>query len=277
MPEFMNGAKGLSKNPLGIIALFISLIYGIAALVLTVSSGLDTNQKWPIILFIVTFPFFILVAFCILVIWHHTKLYAPSDFKDEGNFIKISSEVQSKKVAIEIEEVINESNGISVSEAKQVVNTDTSSIPASITVNTPNSTQFTQNIKMQYFLAEDLVFRQLEQEYKSPIQRHMAYKSSNKLVELDGITQSKNETLAFEIKYNKKGHLSRIVLESLYNIASNLDNIDVKNFKLIIALVYEERPVANIDTLKEKLSNLRIPVEIKQYDFNKLKREFGLE
>jgi hypothetical protein len=35
--DFMEKAKGLTRNPLGIIALFISLIYGVACFVLSAS------------------------------------------------------------------------------------------------------------------------------------------------------------------------------------------------------------------------------------------------
>ncbi|MBO8172982.1 MAG: hypothetical protein H0Z33_13970 [Bacillaceae bacterium] len=131
--------------------------------------------------------------------------------------------------------------------------------------------------KMQYFLAEDLVFRKLEQEFKIPIQRHMAFKSSDKLIEIDGISKTDNSTYGFEIKYNKRGKLTRNVIESLYQTAKNLDSASINNFKLIFAIVYEDKPVVNKSDLMSKLKNLSIPIEIKEYDFNKLKREFGLE
>jgi hypothetical protein len=44
LTNFMGQAKGLTKNPLEIIALFISLIYGFACLVLSISVS---NLKAP--------------------------------------------------------------------------------------------------------------------------------------------------------------------------------------------------------------------------------------
>ncbi len=86
----MSNAKGLTKNPLGIIALFISLIYGFACLVLSTSiSNLNgENERMPLIWFIIIFPLIILSGFIFLVIKHHEKLYAPSDYSDEESFLK---------------------------------------------------------------------------------------------------------------------------------------------------------------------------------------------
>ena len=53
--EFGTVAQGLAKNPLGIIALFIVLIYGFACLVVGASSHLETGERTPIIWFMVIF------------------------------------------------------------------------------------------------------------------------------------------------------------------------------------------------------------------------------
>lgn len=66
--DFLKGAKDLARNPLGIIALFISLIYGFANLLLGVAAEkLTVAERWPLILFIVIFPILVLVAFYKLV------------------------------------------------------------------------------------------------------------------------------------------------------------------------------------------------------------------
>lgn len=104
-PDFMDKAKGLTKNPLGIIALFISLIYGFACLVLSTSiiNLHGSAERLPLIYFIIIFPILILGVFTFLVIKHHEKLYAPSDFIDEDNFIKVLS--GNKEIASDINKV----------------------------------------------------------------------------------------------------------------------------------------------------------------------------
>nr|WP_276900282.1 hypothetical protein [Pedobacter kyonggii] len=86
--DFISNAASLTKNPLGIIALFVSLIYGFACLVL--SFGIDKmygpTERLPLIWFVISFPVLILICFFLLVIFNHQKLYAPGDYKDENNF-----------------------------------------------------------------------------------------------------------------------------------------------------------------------------------------------
>jgi len=99
--DFMEKAKGLTRNPLGIIALFVSLIYGFACLVL--SSSLSNlhgqEERLPLIWFIIFFPVLILIGFIFLVVKHHHKLYAPSDYKDESNFVKVGGYDKGKAFA----------------------------------------------------------------------------------------------------------------------------------------------------------------------------------
>ena len=86
---FGTTAQGLAKNPLGIIALFIVLIYGFASLVVGFSDKMTAGERIPIIWFLVIFPVIVLLVFSWLVSKHHKKLYAPSDYKDEINFVRI--------------------------------------------------------------------------------------------------------------------------------------------------------------------------------------------
>ena len=69
-----------ARNPLGIIALFISLIYGMSAVLLGTSvKNLSSANQTILVYFIVVFPFVVLGVFGWLVSRHHTKLYGPAD------------------------------------------------------------------------------------------------------------------------------------------------------------------------------------------------------
>jgi len=122
--EFLDKAKGLTRNPLGIIALFVSLIYGFACLVLSTSIGNlhGQEERLPLIWFIILFPLLILGAFTYLVIYHHKKLYAPSDYKDEKNFVNafignkdVSSDLE--KVNIQLKSLTNEKDNTNLIES----------------------------------------------------------------------------------------------------------------------------------------------------------------
>ena len=96
---------GLTKNPLGIIALFVSLIYGFACLVLStsISNLKGQEERLPLIWFIIFFPIIILIGFLFLVIKHHSKLYSPSDYGNAESFLKTvegSKKFSSVKVAV---------------------------------------------------------------------------------------------------------------------------------------------------------------------------------
>ena len=92
--DFSDSAKGFTKSPLGIIALFIVLVYGFASLVVGLGQNLSGHIA-PLVSFMVFFPVVVFFGFLWLVAKHHNKLYGPSDFRDEENFIKtqISSAV----------------------------------------------------------------------------------------------------------------------------------------------------------------------------------------
>ncbi len=65
---FLSTAQNLARNPLGIIALFIVLVYGIAALVFGfAATNLDGTERLPIVWFLVLFPVLVLAAFYRLV------------------------------------------------------------------------------------------------------------------------------------------------------------------------------------------------------------------
>ena len=90
MIEQLSISNWLTKNPLGIVALFISLIYGICSLLLGI--GLDKftpSNETILVSFIVIFPFVVLAAFLWLVIVYPNRLYGPSDFRTDETFLAL--------------------------------------------------------------------------------------------------------------------------------------------------------------------------------------------
>lgn len=115
MGTFVGAAKGLARNPLGIIALFIVLIYGFAALTLGMTSTLQPTERLPLVWFLVLFPVLVLAAFAWLVSQHHEKLYAPGDFKSDDGFLEgvkkrlayaREIEVQQERVKVKVGQAI---------------------------------------------------------------------------------------------------------------------------------------------------------------------------
>jgi hypothetical protein len=104
LAAFSGTAKGLARNPLGIIALFIVLIYGFAALTLGVNAKLELSERAPLVWFLVLFPFAVLFLFGWLVSQHHENLYAPSDFRSDESFHKRRELAERRLVEITAEQ-----------------------------------------------------------------------------------------------------------------------------------------------------------------------------
>jgi len=98
LSTFSSAAKGLSRNPLGIIALFIVLIYGFAAFTLGLNTKLEAAERAPLVWFLVLFPVAVLGLFGWLVSRHHWKLYAPGDYRSDESFHQ-RKELSERRVA----------------------------------------------------------------------------------------------------------------------------------------------------------------------------------
>ena len=90
--SFAASARHLARNPLGIIALFIVLIYAFASLVVGFSNKLTATERLPVIWFLILFPALVLIVFAWLVSRHHAKLYSPADYRRDSAFIEASVE-----------------------------------------------------------------------------------------------------------------------------------------------------------------------------------------
>ena len=60
-------------------------------MVMIFSESFTASERMPLIYFLILFPVLVLVAFLWLVTKHSERLYAPSDFNDERNFMRLQS------------------------------------------------------------------------------------------------------------------------------------------------------------------------------------------
>ena len=97
--SFGDTAKSLARNPLGIIALFIVMVYGFASLVTAFASSLTEAERLPLIYFLIVFHVLVLGVFTWLVSKHSGKLFAPGDFKNEDNYVKMQMSVVASLTA----------------------------------------------------------------------------------------------------------------------------------------------------------------------------------
>lgn len=96
--DFGETARSLAGSPLGVIALFIVLVYAMASLVVF-SDGMTPEQRTPLIYFLVFFPVMVFAGFLWLVVRHHQKLFGPGHFKNEDNYLRMISAAVSLTAA----------------------------------------------------------------------------------------------------------------------------------------------------------------------------------
>ena len=114
-----------AKNPIGVIGSFLVLVEAIAAFVI-VQSSLPEKLNSILVLFIVFFPCIVLFVFYLLVTKHHEKLYSPSDYKDEKNFVNTynsSTQMQEIVEAEKQQETIQAKEGMTSEDIKIIKET----------------------------------------------------------------------------------------------------------------------------------------------------------
>ena len=257
MKEFYKNTKNLARSPLGIIALFISLIYGFACLVLsTASTNLESNERILLIWFLILFPIIILISFLFLVTKHHRKLYGPSDFKDEKIFLETIDIKTQKKVLIE-------STDLKSKERQD----DNYSLPKS------------ERLK-QYLIAENLTLRVIEKEYNSPIRRNVKFKGHKNT--FDGIIEKDRIIIGIEIKYFDKIDIDYIqpialhykrILHVFQRVMYQHYSEYMHLFELIIVM-----NKSNLEFKKElqKIYSKESNFKLRFLDFDTLKNQFGI-
>lgn len=98
----MEGIRNLNpRNPLSIIALFVSFCYLTISIVMSLNITYFSNfERECLVFFICMFPIIIFVAFIFLVVGFHEHLYSPKDFRTDKAFYGITAddnEIKTKR------------------------------------------------------------------------------------------------------------------------------------------------------------------------------------
>ena len=90
------------RNPLGLLALFVTAMYAVTAVVFKEGLYLLCGvwERRPIIWFLILFPVVILGIFVFLVVKHHEKLYGPRDYRSDDAFQRITMSKRKKREEI---------------------------------------------------------------------------------------------------------------------------------------------------------------------------------
>ena len=268
--QAIKAIQGLSRNPLGIVALFIVLIYAQASLVFGTSyEFLKAIERFPLILFLVLFPMIVLGVFCWLVSNHHHKLYAPTDFVDEDNFLKsLSSEDERQRFVDQTSETESKITTL------ESINGNSTDSTRSILINPRESS----------WLAQSMVLRDVECQLGRPIEHHMKLLTPNSELAIDGAVREGNKLTAIEVKFSQDGSFDALSVEQMLKRTSKvvlqlLATRKIQNFSLLLALVSNKDP-KNLQHIQSQIKDLaqkyHVPTTMKFYNIHELKRKFGL-
>lgn len=247
--DFLKSTKDLTRNPLGIVALFISLIYGIASLLLGLSAEkLTCYERWPLIIFIVVFPVLILIVFYELVTKHHGKLYAPGDFKDDGSFLKTLSflkPLSPEEREIKLEEAVKESLGDRVSEDGVINESSESTLSSNVNDSfsgrseEQSKREERQRFKEEIKKIEESVIKLIASELKIDPVQNVGIGGTN--IQFDAFFPIANEKATFlEVKVFRTSLSAIMALDKLLYSALIADRFFETKFKLIIVVIYYE-------------------------------------
>jgi hypothetical protein len=216
---------------LGIIALFIILAETFASLVVGFSGKIGNGHQWLLVGFVVIFPLIVLSIFTWLVTRHHSKLYAPTDFRSDESFYRTFpiKGVLSSQAEIEVTKIETKSN--------------TELLPESISSITKiDNEKLARRYKI--LRAEDLALRSLELYVGEPVRRQSVITAPDGPIYFNGLSTVGDMTYAADVRYTNDGIVQRDTIDSLLHksLRANfyLKTIGQKlNVKLI--LIYDTK------------------------------------
>ncbi|WP_432735714.1 hypothetical protein [Maridesulfovibrio sp. FT414] len=258
---------GTVKNQLTIIAIFagVAEISGTGILPF-IAPNIQELYVW----FLMIFPFTLVVIFFATLNLNHKVLYAPSDYKDENNFVK-SFETASP------EDTFNKNNdeidAMASEEFKKLSKKEKKYTAISYERIIKN------DIRATYLLAEELVFAKLQQEFNGVTQREIVINKNPRFV-FDGAITSPDGIKFIEVKYARKSTMNRLndSIRAMEKGISYLDDTTKKKAKFILAIVTEEEyPQTLLHKYFERIKELPASVDLRLFKLSDLEKEFSVQ
>lgn len=248
------------KNPLTVIAIFAGIAEVSGSAVLPM---IDPANQTLYIWFLMLFPFALISVFFLTLNFNHRVLYAPSDFKDEDNFVNILKkstysevlEYKSKEaIAFEpddtpeelaeqlsLEEPAVTSNTSSSNEQtipqdttieKWLVDAETTVLDVGIVSTKSQRNQFdliarqiSERRMRDMRLAEKLALEKLEQELGVSIDREMKIEAGAWRYHFDGIARRGGSLTAIEVKYFRSRRSSPMSMSMWHTLRDSLESL----------------------------------------------------
>lgn len=280
MKEFFDGAKGLARNPLGIIALFVALVYGFATLLLGVSNQrANGGERLPLVWFVVLFPVLVLGVFYRLVTRYHGKLYSPRDYRDDKAFLRTLSPSQR---AARLEKEVESVQSLSAQPDKPSMPSESAQTPHP-PLSTAKTREDSEELRLRLLNAERLGLLKVEAEHGLLLRPQVAF-GEGQLVAFDGVATNETEVIVVEVKYLREPWVSARTIQEILNRALAAEAIlrrggDDRKLRVLLVFVIEKDTGGGIPRLvsvmEEHLKNPPVALEYETHFIDDLQREFG--
>lgn len=233
------------KNPLGIIALFVTFIDGIAGLVISVNFEHlhGAAERLPLIWFIVVFPVVILLVFVIMVLTKPQNLFGPGDYDDQELYLyaigksirpNVKSEPLKKPENIPVRRNKNDICILAFSEPKD-----------------------------SYMKIEEAALQRYSDEHKMEIKTEVCI--SRDLI-CDGVAEKDGRLYLFEVKVNYKPFMVAGIRRNLTRISEAMTDKGCEKPNVVLVLVSNDKmALRSIDDLRNSLVDVIPNLEIVTY------------
>ena len=249
-PVLLNTASP-SRNFLAVVVVLIVFVLLLISISVALSLNyFDVSKQMGIVALLILLPFAGLILATGFIFRHSQRLFALA--KDEGTISQLMSpDNQRRKLNNEITEL-----------AKLM------EIPAE---------QF-GDLRAAYILAEDLALRQIEQEKKQPLKRHVKVGEA----EFDAVFISRDILTFVEVVFLVTPHVSQAKIDRIFGKISIVKKnyLHVRKhskFRLLLGLVtqLDESATAELrSSLTQKFTETPVDVDIRFFDFEELQKIF---
>lgn len=264
---------GHIKNPLTVIAIFAAIaeISGT-----TVLPFIESENQGIYIWFLMLFPVFLVGIFFLTLNFNHKVLYAPSDYKNEDNFLKsfgkataeekeekLREEVKEAEESPSVEEAVSKSSGNDTKPQEASSSSAPIRHATSFILNSERHASLMANVSLAEKLSIMKLSKDMGLEFKTDVRFETP--SSRKII-FDGLAIDKNKIHAVEVKLFRNEHvdtsrLDKVLLETEL-MASQLKGIDSKEL-VIHFMAVVDNPEVDVSRVKERLSRF-----LHRYDVN---------
>ena len=257
------------RNPLTIIGIFAGITEASGAAIFPfILPKIQEIYIW----FQMIFPLILVLLFFITLNFNNKVLYAPSDFHNEDDFLKMFQNATPYEAENKLQEDFRNIEEGSVSNAS--ITEGNLGIRQVVEINQEN---LRHDVVNKYVLAEDLVLRKISKEYGQSVKRDMRFLSPIKDILFDGVVMTADRVTAIEVTYLPRPRINPAIKNKLISIINAVSRLASNNRLFLIFVFVIEAPIPTQDILKELngiIDSAPFQIKVRIFNFEDLKSEF---